>query len=279
VLSDYSKIPLSELRKILLNGELIHEYMTEKLYSSIINYEMSLAVPDNAVIRTCLTNLDGYEEYRELDRIDIDVEELFGQTNKNIDEDKKLTVKRSVRLTAAITFAVITVMLMAQIVGMAFGFNLFRYIFTWGKEKLVISYSNENPAEPVEGDMEGEAVFISYRKQEDVPVEMTSLMPQKIMDKYHFYEATYFKDDENFQFMFTLYLDSETFMTINISRLSDFHIQKDEDFYEEYEKDGMIVYIFKNMGYHNAIWINNDVMYNVGADLSLEEVKEIIGYF
>jgi hypothetical protein len=162
---------------------------------------------------------------------------------------------------------------------MPFGFNLFRYVFRWDTEKLIISYEPEGGTESADAFTDDEVVRRFYNNLDDMPIEIRSFLPSELVDNFTLIEASYLKRNDFFKTVFSFRTDDESRLTITVNKDVDFHIQKDEDFAEEYSSDGVIIYLFRNMDYRRAVWTKGDILYNIGTDLPLDKLKEIIGFF
>lgn len=266
---NYSEFSYVELRELLLNGELEHEYMTEEDYSEIIENELELPEPSMEVLDLCVEGLNQYDDYKALDNNKVDITSLINETIGK----KKIRIKRLIK-TTLIAAAVVIVALLAQVVSVAFGFDLFGYIFNWNKEKVYITtISNDNDLSVDDTDL-----FI-YENIESIPDELMIYISPFIIENYIFTEALYIKDGESFHFNIRFVKNNDINLSLIITKSINKTVEKDNDYFEEYEKDGVIYSIFKNLDYNRALWIKDGILYDLNINLSLDEVKEIIDNF
>ena len=269
-MKEYDALSLSELRNMLLIGELKHEYLSEEDYADLIDNEMSLPEPLNEVIDFCIEELDKYEEYRKLENINVDIKAIIKQAGNENTADKK----RNLRLIPKIIAAVIILLILTQTVSMAFGFNLFKYIFNWNSEFLNVEVSTNDfeSAEPI---------FTMYEDIESIPIEFKSYIPAYIWDNFDFLYAPIIIHGDNVNL--TFYFNSKDEENINLSfsifNNMNLYIEKDEDYFEEYEKDGITYSIFKNLEYYKVVWVKDDLLYHVNVNLPPDEIKKIADSF
>lgn len=266
---NYSEFSYAELRELLLRGKLDHEYMTEEDYSEIIENELELPEPSMEVLNLCVEGLNQYDDYKALDNNKVDIKSLINETIGK----KKTRIRRLIK-TTLIAAAVIIVALLAQIVCLAFGFDLFGYIFSWGEEKVYINVVSNNNDELIE-----DTALYMYENIESIPDDLIIYISPFILKNYNFTEALYIKDGEGFHFNIRFETDKDINLTLIISKSMNTMIEKDNDYFEEYEKDGVIYSIFKNLEYHKALWIKDGILYDLNINLPIDEVKEIIDNF
>jgi hypothetical protein len=271
---NYNNLSIEELRELLLCGELIHENMHEEDYAILIDNELELQEPDNEVIRLCTSALSKYDSYSELDKINIDINRLINQPERKITPIKH----RKLRKASLIAAAVIATLLITQIITVAMGFNLFGYIFDWCREILVIRHESESPQD----ELFDEVIFEAYEKISDMPKDIVALLPFETLDDFKFFfGSTEFYSDRKFNAVFGYMLEysDEVFLLLNISKGLDIHIEKDDELFEEYETNGTVFTLYKNLELYKATWISDGVLFDMGVNLSLDELKAIIDNF
>jgi hypothetical protein len=267
--NNYSDLSIEELRTLLLSGELVHEDMQEEDYVIIMDYELEKQEPDNQVIRLCVSALKRYEKYKDLDKINIDINGLIKQANKKTQISKHRKVKKVVLIAAA----VIATTLIAQITAAAMGYNLFEYIFNWKKETLEI-----NPDE-VQDELYDEPIDEIYEKIEDMPKDIVAFLPLGAFKDFEFrFASTIFYGDN--QYVATIvfeYNDSpDIFLMLDVSKGVGHLMEKDDEVFEEYEVGGVRYTIYKNMDVYKVAWVSDGVLYDMGVGLPVEDVKAII---
>lgn len=86
---NYNEFSISQLRDMLLNGELKHELMTEEDYADILDNETSLEGFNLTVIDFCIDGLSKYEHYQELEKkINIDIDALIEKVDRENDMNR-----------------------------------------------------------------------------------------------------------------------------------------------------------------------------------------------
>ena len=81
-MKNYSELSYEELRELLLNGELEHEYMTEEDYICLYDYETELADPNLTVLDFCDVGLSKLEKYKDCENIHVDMDAIFAQVER-----------------------------------------------------------------------------------------------------------------------------------------------------------------------------------------------------
>ncbi|MDR2559938.1 MAG: hypothetical protein LBC86_10435 [Oscillospiraceae bacterium] len=266
----YNELTLEELRALLLRGELIHKNMEQEDYVILMEKEFEAAEPDNDVIRICALALGKYDDYNELDEINIDINELINKTAPKT-SSIKLKIKRSLLIAAAITAA----LSITQLVAAAFGFNILGYIFNFEQERLVAEY-NPGP----DYDATGEMTFEIYDAFSDVPAAMTIFVPQAIIEDFSFSYASSLNIGNNifaYKFVFTR---DDAVLSFHIDKGMDVYIQKEEDFLEEYSASGKDFTIYRDFEqFYKVTWIENGHLFDIGVNLPLEEIKNTLEKF
>lgn len=179
---DYSELSFKELRSMLLNGELDHEYMSEEDYSFLLNYETESEDPNVTVIDFCCAGLLRFEKYQDCNNIRVDTKSIFKQV-KNENKQRKTRfsffgIPR--RIDIMIIIIIILSIATVTVIGISniftdLGFKMFNY-----PEKTPIDYNGNS----------GIWTF-DYRvydsMDEMIEAENLNIMyPQKLPDGYEF---------------------------------------------------------------------------------------------
>jgi hypothetical protein len=248
----YSGFTLEEIRELLLNGELIHEEMEQEDYAVLMDNEFEKPEPNNDVIRLCAA--------------------AFGKYDETKAPPERLKIKRALFIAAAIAVT----LLLTQLVAVALGFDLFGYIFNWEKERLVVSYTPEHDFKE-EDDEYFEPVYESYENYVDIPNDIKILVPQYLIDKFEFaFASVYIESVDVFGHTFKFIGDNDAVLSLYIGKGTDIYIQRDDEYFEEYSVNGRDFTIYKNLERFKVIWIEDGLVFDMGVNLPLEEVKRII---
>jgi hypothetical protein len=267
----YSEFSCIELRELLLRGELVHDFMTEDDYSDIIENELEQLNPNMEVLDLCIQGLNQYDEYKALENIKIDINAIF---NENTNKNKRILNIRIIKV-ALIAAAITVIALFTQLVSLAFGFDLFGYIFNWNDEKVYIKPDLSNEA----GDFLAVPEFFMYESKESVPDELLLYVPEYIQNNYIFTEASYLYAGESFIFFITYTSHSDINLTFYVNQSVNYSVEKDNDYFEEFTKNGITYTLYKNLEYHKVLWIKNGLLYDMSINIPLDEVKRIIDNF
>jgi hypothetical protein len=270
----YNGFPLEELRTLLLNGELIHENMEQEDYSILMDNEFEMPEPDNEVIRLCASALGKYDEYKELDKINIDISGLIKKHENSYIPNKRRKLKRGFLIAAA----VIATLLATQLVASAMGFDIFGYILNWGKERLTVT-QNPPPCSENGGDSANiEPTYETYESLSDIPGYIAALIPRRIIEDFEFaFASICYESKDRFDYSFWFETADSVTLTLKILNSGvETQIEKDDEFFEEYSVNGKDFTIYKNLEIFKVIWIEGGVLYDMGVNLPIEEVKSII---
>jgi len=268
---NYSSFSYTELRDLLLSGELVHGFMTEEDYSDIIENELEQPKPNMEVLELCVQGLNRFDEYEVLKNIKIDMNIIFDETaNKN-----KKNVSRRIIKVALIAAAVMVIALITQLVSLAFGFDIFRYIFNWSDEKVYVEANTNDET----NDFIAIPEVCVYENKESIPDELLSFIPIFIQKNYRFVEATYLNAGAEFNLFLTYSSHFDINLTLYINKTTNYSIEKDNDYFEEIIKDGITYTVYNNVEYRKVLWIEDGLLYDMSVNLPLEEVKEIIDNF
>jgi|GEM_PF-2375482 len=269
----YNKLSLEEIRELLLNGKLVHENMKQEDYAILIDNELEMPNPNNEVVRLCASALGKYDDYKALDKINIDVQNLIKSVVVVSKESRKFRKSKRVLIIAAAVFATL---LATQLVASALGFDLFGYIFNWRKEQLVINYNVEHDDEE-ENAGEFESVYTTYENFSDIPSDIRSLVPQRINENLEFsFASIYIERSDKFSHTFKFINDDNVTLSLHIMKGTEIYIEKDDEYFEGYSVNGRDFTIYKNLEHYKVIWIDDGVLYDMGVNLTIGEVKSII---
>jgi hypothetical protein len=270
---NYENVSMDELRELLLNGELVHEKMHEEDYVIMIDNELDLDEPSNEVIRLCTSALKKYDSYKELANIKIDIDALIKRHNDEESAPKRRRRKKAILIAAAVIAALLTV----QIVSAAMGHSLLGYVFARHGEILSIKH-DEKLDEPEE--LFDEPIHTTYESMNDMPDNILAFVPPNLLEGFeYFFGSTVFYSPNQFHAMFAFLHTSsdDVFLMFDIKRIdSEVRMPIDEDFFEEYTANEIRYSIYQNLEIYRVVWIDNDVLYSIGVNLPLDEVKEII---
>jgi hypothetical protein len=274
----YDSTPIDELRELLLCGELIHENMHEEDYAILIDNELERVEPSNEVIRLCIAALSRYESYSDVLKINIDMEALIRQHETQSEIKVAAPKRRKLKKAALIVAAVVAAILATQIVATAMGYNnLFGYIFTRRGDTLNIE-RKDNEDEPFD-----EPVYIVYESINDVPEDILALLPFETLERFEFFYGStvqYSPNRRNSMFAYMGDDSDENFLTLNIMCGGvNANLPMDEDFFEELTINGINYSFFRNAGTYRVVWVNNDILFDMAANLAFEEVRAIVDTF
>jgi len=248
---NYNELSVKDLRSLLLDGNLSHEFMTEEDYTALLDAEADIDEPSEKVIDFCYAGLSFMSKYDDINKRDFNLNELFQTGEKKHRHSRKL--KRAVIIIAAAVVA----MIITQIVASALGFDLFGYIFNWNKPEVVAVMNNDNGVKSDSENAEKE-----YSTVEEIPLEIKKLVPEYMFNTFSFYNAVYTKQDDNIINQFYFLYNNEKLLYIYIGDVSDITIEKDDfGYYEEYTHGKTVFTVFTNMGNYQAMWIKDNNVY------------------
>jgi hypothetical protein len=257
----YSELSMEELRGLLLGGSLQGELEQEE-YSLLMEAEFERPVPDNEVIRLCTRALEAFSEYAELDDINIDIHKLISNTVQP--KPRQLRIRRGLLASAA----VIAALAVTQLVALALGFDLYGYIFRWERELLI--------AEHEESKAEFELVFEVFHGLHDVPDEMKALVPEAITDNYDFsFASMLITGSDSFSYKF-VFIKDDVVLNFYVDKGLTVYIQREDDLLEEFSVNGRDYTIYSTSEQLKVIWTINGLLFDMGANLSIDELKLII---
>jgi hypothetical protein len=261
---NYSELSLNELRELLLNNKLVHEHMEQEDYCLIMETELEQPEPDNEVIRLCARALESYAEYAELDKINIDIQKLINNTIPVKAATKRLRFKRALLASAA----VVATLVLTQLVALAFGFNLYGYIFNWERERLIAEHEGSTA--------EFEPIFEVFHDFYDIPDEMKAFVPGIITQSFEFSLATaLITGSDSFSYKF-VFINNDTILNFYVDKGITVYIQREDDFTETYNMNSREFTFYRAAEQNKVIWVENGVLFDLGANLSVDEIKLII---
>jgi len=271
-MTDYSKLSAEELRKLLLAGVLLHEHMTEEDYTALLDIEADFDEPSEEVIDFCFAGLSVLPKYTDIGKRDFSINELFKKT-----EIKNSAHKHGkIRKAALIIAAVISSMLVAQLASSAMGFNLFGYFFNWKKPE-VVEITNSD----AKNDIDSENIMIEYTAIEEIPIEMKNLVPNFLFDTFELYNAFFIVQGGNKSYSFGFFDSDDNFLSFEIKRVTEWHIEKDDNgYYEEYSYNDTVFEIFTNTGQYQAVWVKDEYVCAFFTHFEdLQEFRDILNNF
>lgn len=264
----YTEFSAAELRAMFLQGTLKTEFLTQENYEDLLDNEDIYDVPDADVITFCVNGLEQFPEYR-----DAIVKKSFNEMFKKdlINNKPKVKILNIKILKPILVFTIMAVTAMlAQIIAMASGFDLFGYIFNWNTDE-VIDIVNQDKIVLTE---DFENTYLFYK---DLPESLNNMISDDLIEKYSFSEALYRVRELSMRFRVDLIDLNGNGLILSVSYSSNTQIEKDDEGYREEYVVGDITYsISTNMGYYQAIWVKDEYLYHLYTRFSLEELKEIL---
>lgn len=269
-MTDYSNLSVDELRRLLLSGKLLYEFMAEEDYTALLDIEADYDEPSEQVIDFCFTGLSALPKYDDIDARDFTIGELMQAATKSVPQKH-----RRLRKATFIAAAVIVLILATQFVASAFGFDLFGYIFNWSKPDVVEIIN------PDSSTVSGQNSRIEYFAIEDIPLEMKNFIPQYIFENFCFRNALFTNRNGSVKYRFGFIDEEGKDIFFEKSKFENnfiMHIEKDDDgYYEEYLLGNIIYKILTNMGDYHAIWIADDYVYSLSTHFKdINKLKTII---
>jgi hypothetical protein len=277
-MTDYNKLSAEELRELLLSDELKHELMTEEDYTALLDIETEYDAPSEKVIDFCADGLMKFPKYKNVGSRGFDISEL----TKSEEVKPFAPKRRKLRKVVFVAAAIITTMLLAQLVAAAMGYNLFEFVFNWNKPD-VVHISNENIAIQTAHSTDNEIINkdfeLEYTTIEDMPTTMKNFLPNYVYGAFEFIMATHLNRDNSEVYLFYFFDEKENILLFGVKKAADIIIEKDDDgYYEEYTLDGVLFKIFTNMGDFQAMWIYNGYVYSLHTHFDdVSKIKEILG--
>ena len=262
----YSELSSEKLREMLLLGQLEHRFMTQEDYSAIIDDELEMTEPNMEVLEFCTEGLYQFDEYKALENVHIDIDKLF---NSVVSENIQIK-RRSARKFVVVAAAVIAATLAVQLTAMALGYDLLGYIFKWGEEEIII----DAPPNELSTDAPDLRFF---ENADELPKELKQYISAHIFENYQLSEAVYMQENDIFFFTLHFVKDDDISLTMMINKqVNAMMIEKDDEVFEEYEKNGIVYTIFKNLDFHKVLWVRDGIVYDLGVNLPIDEVRAII---
>jgi len=268
-MNDYSKLSAEELRDLLLNDKLFHQFMTEEDYTALLDIETDYDEPSEKVIDFCFNGLSSLPKYDDINQHDFDIRKTIEKAYLKAISRKRQKMKKAFLIAAAI----ITFMLVTQLVASAFGFDLLGYIFNWHKPDVIEIISNN-----ITDTGDDEDIEIEYLAVEEIPFEMKNLVSDYIFNNFQFYSANFIKQNNSTIYKFIFFDEKENILSVKIEDSLEINIEKDDDgYYEEYKIEETVFTIFTNMGDYRAAWIQNDYVYSLYTHFDdLQDLKNIL---
>jgi hypothetical protein len=266
----YDVFSEEELRVLFFKGELSAESMTEEDYTALYQQELDFDDPDDGIIDFCFNGLSKFPKYRDISAYDFDIDDLLNKVY-----GRKTVLKRLVRVLAGFSAAVL-VIISAQAVCLAFGFDLFGYIVNRNKED-VVSVMNTNLTETDSGNEDFLTVF-EYFEVADIPDEVIKLMPGYMFEKYAFYYANCGLFDGTISIYSMFFANNDAVLTLTITQLPERQLEKDDEGYAEtYTVKELSFEIHTNMGDYQAFWIKDGYVYSLHTPYrQSEELKSLL---
>lgn len=256
---DYKRLPASELRVLLLNGELKHEDMTEEDYRAVLDNETLYNDPDIRVLDFCVEGLSRFEKYK---RGNIPEFSYIPRQNKK-------RIKPAPRITAA----VISALLLAQLALSVFGINIFKYILQWNNDETVIADNSVFSSEDYVDDF-----ITEYDSLEETDLKYRRLCPEYLSDAFAFQWALIKYTDENLTVTFSFFDGNQNAINLYVYNYDALYIEKDDDgLIEEQIINGITVSYFSNMQDYQAVWEYQGFLYQLSAQqITYDEIKCIM---
>lgn len=268
---NYDELSAEEMRELILQDKLNHNFMSEEDYIAVLDYEAFLGAPNEKTLDFCYAGLTLNEKYRDIE-IPFNINTLIDEfeNRNNVRKGNKTKPVRIIRLLVSIIAAIIVLMLSTQLIGMAFGFDFFGFIFNWN-EKEVVGVSNLDSVAPDSF----ESVITEYTESDKIPDEMKSFSPDYLFKNYQFDSAVCISDFSlKYQFNFT---GKEGFLSLTVTDSGNTDVEKDENTVQEnYTAGNQLYTVFTNMDNYQVIWVKDGWFYHLYTQISLDELKEIL---
>lgn len=276
--------------------EIIQEILAEKERDADVKdrmyailYEASSA--DEATMDTDLID----ECVKALDRIEGRAEHLdpgkIKAMRHKVDQKYEdwLKVQRKRRLKKRLVQSaagLILVFFMSSAVAGAMGYNFIEIVADWGKDTFHLSAQNQSDGQNGGANIADKKIYSSVDEVfQDVAAK--PLLPGWLPDGFAFKYAEKFNRSDNTNvvfyyedgvnkaviFEFIIYTDQAV---ADMSFAKDHSFEKDDTTVEVYEKNNVPHYIFQNINRVQAVWVINNVIYNVSGDVSADEMKKMI---
>lgn len=208
---------------------------------------------------------------RKLQGISLDGNTAPGNRNGGVFPAKRHPLRRMVVTLAAAMALLFALMVGAQAAGM----DVFGNLARWTDEHLYFIFSSGDNAR----NKETQDLFRQALQDCDLPTDLApSWYPKGFTS-----ELNVWNDTANFSKSVRLsFTDKDgNYFAIVVDQYSDIEdaqmlIEKDAAPVETYTKNGRAFYIVSNLDYTTATWANDDIMVNIGGQLSVDEVKKII---
>lgn len=252
---EYSCLPASELRELLLKGELKHKCLTEEDYRAILDNETLYVNPDTKVLEFCVKGLSRFEKYK------IEPIPEFKYPNK---QNKKHN-KRILKITAAVISALLSIQFALSV----FGINIFKYIFIWNNEETVIADNIENTEDYLED------FIVEYDSLTEMDTKYRELCSKYLSDTLYFQWAIIKCIDGNLTITFSFLDDKQNVINLYVYNYDALYIEKDDDgLLEQQTVNGVTVSYFSNMQDYQAVWEWQGYLYQLSTQMmTLDEIK------
>lgn len=272
-----------EIIKKILSEKENDAFMKEKLYRVL--YEASSADEadmDTDLIDECVKAIDlieGKEQNLSEEKIKALRQGIDRKYEDWLKSERKIAIRKRVVQVAA---CFLIVFFTSSVVANAFGYNLIQSVVHWGQDTFNLSSQNQ-PGE--QGATPNITERKTYGSMDEVIKDISpeTLLPEWVPDGFTFQYSEkyaspgnnklllYFQDTSDRVIIFDLVIYDDERQAV-----ADINFEKDENLVEVYEIDDSKHYILSNLGQIQAVWSNQNTVYNINGDVSAEEIKEII---
>lgn len=165
-------------------------------------------------------------------------------------------------------------------VAQAAGYDVFGAVATWTDDIFSFRSQGGNLSTAVPPELsDGEVAYSSLQEALDAYSVTVPLAPKWIPEEYSFVEAVVNNVEDEIA-IFATYMSDENVIDVTIMKHttdSFATVEKDAGTPETYRAGGINHYIFENLGYTEASWINEEYECLLsGNDLSVNQLKKII---
>jgi len=281
----YSDLSVAKLREMLLNNALEADLMCLEDYEKLFLHETNSNNPNGIVIAFCSKGLNQHEKYNR-DIRQPSLEALSQELKHRNQLKRRKAVAKVSRMAAVIVVGVMITAVLAQGVSMALGYNLFGFVRNWLFDADMVLITNVEPDDegvhhfpPLDTDRpdEDEFIFLDFDRIEDIGEEWLNRVSLRLVDEFEFLSASYMRivGDKEFNIYFLDYMGNALSLTIQNTPM--LYVEREvELFVETITANGITFEVFRNIEDFQVIWEHDGMLYNFGAFLPIEMVREII---
>lgn len=248
MVNNYSELLYEELRAMLLNNELEHEYMTEEDYSHLLDYETELDDPSNIVLNFCFDGLSRFDKYKDCDNINIDIKSLA-----KIHDKGNFKFSKNIRRVSIAVIAVISSFFVITVTAAALGYNV-----------IELALKALNTQEKTATDNDGNEIILTdntrfYSSMNEMlnTENLKILYPEKLPDNYKF---TDFRVDDFNNRLEIMAFATEPYISFEVIVKANYDI---EDNYSYKINDIEYNTVVMDNGMFQAYWSDGENYYTI----------------